>query len=187
MGGVAMQQQEELAAQKEQHGQPAVGNQQDLVEVGDAGDPEDKEATGALPATQPKIPDTDEHRFRLRGIRAAAERQTKTYRVVWGEHPTKFDFWIKANDIRMSMLWPPCRERSFQDFALQAERNISRIRQKRSSRCKGRKVFEYLVDAFGLDNGTWITEDQLRISLSPALVAELKGNELRRYCPILKI
>jgi hypothetical protein len=45
----------------------------------------------------------------------------------------------------------------------------------RSSRCEGRKVFEYLVDAFGLDAYTWITKDQLRISLSPILVAELKG------------
>jgi hypothetical protein len=45
----------------------------------------------------------------------------------------------------------------------------------RSSRRKGRKVFEYLVDAFGLVARTWITEDQLRISLSPTLLAELKG------------
>jgi len=57
-GGVAMQQQEELVAQKEELGQPAVveGDQQDLVEVVDADDPEDKEATEALPATQPEIP-----------------------------------------------------------------------------------------------------------------------------------
>jgi hypothetical protein len=46
----------------------------------------------------------------------------------------------------------------------------------RFSQCKGRKVFEYLVDAFGLDGRTWITEDQLRISLSPMLVAMLKGS-----------
>jgi hypothetical protein len=45
MGAVAMQQQEELAAQKEeQPGQSAVGDQQDLVEVVDADDPEDKES-----------------------------------------------------------------------------------------------------------------------------------------------
>jgi hypothetical protein len=34
---------------------------------------------------------------------------------------------------------------------------------------KGKKIFSYLVDKSG-----WITEDQLRISLSPMLVAELK-------------
>jgi hypothetical protein len=85
--GVAMQQQQqELAAQKEELGKPAVGegHQQDLVEVVDADDPEDKEATEALPAAQPKIP--DEHRFRLRGIRTQplAGRQTGTtkYRIV---------------------------------------------------------------------------------------------------------
>jgi hypothetical protein len=46
----------------------------------------------------------------------------------------------------------------------------------RSSLRNGRKFFEYLVDMFGLDSRTWTTEDQLRISLSPRLVAELKGN-----------
>lgn len=83
-----MQQQEELAAQKEELGCPAVGNQQDQVEVVYADDPEDKEATKALPAAQPKIPEIDGHRFRLRGVRARQllRRQTKTtqHRVVWG-------------------------------------------------------------------------------------------------------
>ena len=79
-GGVAMQQQEELAVQKEELGQPAVGDQQDLVEVLDADDPKDKEATEALPATQPEIPKIDKHRFRLRRVRARQlpRRQTKT-------------------------------------------------------------------------------------------------------------
>jgi hypothetical protein len=63
-GGVAMKQQEEFVAQKEELGQPAVGegDQQDLVEVVDADDPKDKEVTEALLATQPEIPET-EHRF----------------------------------------------------------------------------------------------------------------------------
>jgi hypothetical protein len=82
-GGVRIQQ-AGLAAQKEELGQSAVGNQQDLVEVVNADDPEDKEATEALPAVQPKIP--DEHRFRLRGIRTQplARRQTETtqYQIV---------------------------------------------------------------------------------------------------------
>jgi hypothetical protein len=43
-----------------------------------------------------------------------------------------------------------------------------------SERSKGRKVFEYLVDELS----TWITEDQLRVSLSPTLLAELEGNYL---------
>jgi hypothetical protein len=57
----------------------AVVDQQDLVEVVDVDDPEDMEATEALPAAQPKIPEIDEHRFRLRGVRARqlAGRQTK--------------------------------------------------------------------------------------------------------------
>jgi hypothetical protein len=60
-----------------------VGDQQDLVEVVKADDPEDKEATEALPATQPEIleiPEIDERHFRLRGIRVRqlAGRQTKT-------------------------------------------------------------------------------------------------------------
>ena len=65
---------------------PAVIDQRDLAEDVDADDPEDEEATEALPAAQPKVPETDEHRFRLRGVRARqlARRQTKTtqYRVV---------------------------------------------------------------------------------------------------------
>jgi len=85
-GAVAMQQQEELAAQKEELGQSAVGDQQDLVEVVDADDPEDKKATEALPTAQLKIPVIDQHRFRLRRVRARqlARRQTKTtqHRVV---------------------------------------------------------------------------------------------------------
>lgn len=189
-GAVAMQQQEELAAQKEELGHPAVGDQQDLVEVVDADDPEDKEATEALPAAQPKIPEIDEHRFRLRGVRARqlAGRQTKTtqYRVVWGEYPNRSDSWFNEDDIRMSMPWPPCELYS-QNLALQAEMDIFRVREMRSSRRKGRKVFEYLVDAFGLDARTWITEDQLRISLSPMLVAEPKGNWLPHEGPVLEI
>jgi len=41
-----------------------------------------------------------------------------------------------------------------------------------SRRSKGKNVFEYLVDELS----TWITEDQLRISLSPMLFAELKAS-----------
>jgi hypothetical protein len=57
----------------------------------------------------------------------------------------------------------------------------------RSSLHKGRKVFEYLVDAFGLDDRTWITKDQLRISLSPMLVAKPIGNWLPHEGPVLEI
>jgi len=60
------------------------------------------------------------------------------------------------------------------DLALQVD--IFRVYDIRSSLRKGRKVFEYLVDMSGFDSCTWTTEDQLRISLSPMLVAELKGN-----------
>ena len=46
-----------------------------------------------------------------------------------------------------------------------------------------RTVFEYLIDKNGLESRIWSTEDQLRISLSSVLVAEIKGN----YCPILEM
>ena len=45
-----MQQQEELAAQKQELGQLAAGDQQDLVEADDVDDPKDKEATEPLPS-----------------------------------------------------------------------------------------------------------------------------------------
>jgi hypothetical protein len=77
------------------------------------------------------------------------------------------DSWFNEDDVQISM---PCVPNS-QDLALHI-----RVRKMRSGQRKGRKVFEYLVDMFGLDDRTWITEDQLRISLSPMLVAEPKGN-----------
>ena len=146
-----MQQQEELAAQEEEFGQPAVGkgDQQDLVEVVDADDPKDKEVTEALPATQPEIPEINEHRFRLRGIRTQplAGRQTGTtqYRVVWGEHPNRSDSWVNEDDMRMSVLRPPC-EQSSQDLVPPVERDVMRVHRMRYNRCsKGKKIFEYLV------------------------------------------
>ncbi|KAH6663378.1 hypothetical protein B0J14DRAFT_570431 [Halenospora varia] len=76
-GGVETQQQEELAGQNKELVRPALGDQQNLVEVYDTDDPMDKEATEALPTTQLEI---DKRRFRLRGIHARqlAGRQTKT-------------------------------------------------------------------------------------------------------------
>jgi hypothetical protein len=70
------------------------------------------------------------------------------------------------------MLQPPC-ERSSQDLVLLAEKDVIRVHRMRYNRCsKGKKIFEYLVNK----SRTWIAEDQLRISLSPMLVTELKGN-----------
>jgi len=83
-----------------------VGDQQDLVEVVDADDPEDQEATEALLAAQPKIPEIDEHRFRLRGVRARQlpGRQTKTtqYRVVWGAKAEKFSSTWSMRSVSMT-------------------------------------------------------------------------------------
>jgi hypothetical protein len=172
-GVVAIQQQEEFAAQNEELGQLAVGDQQDLFKVVNA-DPEDKEATEALPAAQPKTFEIGEHRFRLRGVRARqlAGRQTKTtqYRVVWGNLSNRSGSWFNEDDVQISV---PCEPDS-QDLALQV--HVIRVRDMRPRLCKGRKVFEYLVDMCGLDSPTWTTEDQLRISLNPMLVAQLKGN-----------
>ncbi|CZR65235.1 uncharacterized protein PAC_15135 [Phialocephala subalpina] len=175
-GGVSMQEQKGLAAQKEELGQPPMGDQQDLVEVVDADDSEGKEATEALPATQPEIPAIDEHRFRLRGIRtqplAGGQTETTQYRVVWGKHPNRLDSWVDEDDMQMSMLRPPCKQSS-QDLVPPVERDVMRVHRMRYNRCsKGKKTFEYLVD----ESRTWITEDQLRISLSPMLVAELKAS-----------
>jgi hypothetical protein len=162
-------------------GQPAVGDQQDLLEVVDLDDSEGKEATEDPTATQPEIDGNDEHRFRLRGVRTRQlpGRQTKTtqYRLVWGQRPNRSDSWLNEDDVQISM---PCVPNS-QDLALPI-----RVRKMRSSQRKGRKVLEYLVDAFGLDDSTWITEDQLRISLSPMLVLELKGKQSLYECPLLE-
>jgi hypothetical protein len=49
-------------------------------------------------------------------------------------------------------------------------------------RSKGRKIFEYLVDELS----TWITEDQLRISLSSTLISELRGKFLVKEGPGLE-
>lgn len=54
-GGLEMQQHKEIAGQKEELGQPALGGQQNLAEVDDTNDPMDKEAIETLPATQPEI------------------------------------------------------------------------------------------------------------------------------------
>jgi hypothetical protein len=70
------------------------------------------------------------------------------------------------------MLGPPC-ERFFQDLVPQVERDVTRVHRIRYNRSsKGTKFFQYLVNELS----TWITEDQLRISLSPMLAAKLKGN-----------
>jgi hypothetical protein len=181
---VAMQQQE-LAAQKQELGQLAVDDQLDLVEVVDAGDPGEREATEALISTQSEILEVDEHRFRLRGIRARrlAGRQTKTtqYRVVWGEHPNRSDSWFNEDDVRLSI--PRPHELYPQNLALQTEMDISRVCNMRSSLYKRRKVFEYLVDVLHLGSRTWITEDQLRISLIPTLTRVI-GESLFTHSPI---
>ncbi|TAQ85245.1 hypothetical protein B7494_g6427 [Chlorociboria aeruginascens] len=115
----------ELTSQKEELGQPAVGDQQHLVEIDDADDHEDNEATEALPTAQPKIPEINEQ---------------------YGGN-------------------------------IQTDMDILRVRDMRSRLYKGRKVFEYQVDAFGLDESPgWITEDQLKISLSPMLVAKHRAS-----------
>jgi hypothetical protein len=165
-GAVEIRQQGELA------GRQAVDDQQNQAEVDDTTDPMDKEATEALPATQLEI---DHRHFRLRGIRTRqlVGRQTKAtqYRVVWGEHPNRSDSWVNEDDVQISMSRLPC-ERSSQDLVPQVERDVVRVHHIRSSRrSKCKKIFEYLVDELS----TWITEDQLRISLSPTLLAGLKG------------
>ena len=54
-GGVEMQQQEEIAGQKEELGRLAMDDGRDIVPVDGTDDPDDKEATEALPATQLEI------------------------------------------------------------------------------------------------------------------------------------
>jgi hypothetical protein len=82
---------------------------------------------------------------------------------------------IPPNDMQMSMPEPPC-ERFGEELVSQVESVVIRVFQIRSGQLSGddRKSFEYLVD----ENLTWITEDQSRISLSPKMLSELKGNYL---------
>ncbi|KAH7418667.1 hypothetical protein BKA64DRAFT_701183 [Cadophora sp. MPI-SDFR-AT-0126] len=103
----------------------------------------DKEATEALPATQLEI---DHRHFRLRGIRTRqlVGRQTKAtqYRVVWGEHPNRYDSWVNEDDVQISMPRLPC-ELSSQDLVPQVEMDVVRvyhIRSSRRSKCK--KIFD---------------------------------------------
>jgi hypothetical protein len=118
----------------EELGQPAVGDQQALVEVADADELKDKEAIEPLPATQSEFLEIDEYRFRLRGVRVRQlpGRQTKTtqYRVVWGEHLNRSDSWFNEDDIQISMSCEP----DSQDLALQVGRNVIRVH---SMRCSG--------------------------------------------------
>jgi hypothetical protein len=73
----------------------------------------------------------------------------------------------------LTMPWPPFER----ELIHNAEMDIFRVREIRFSRPKGRKVFEHLVNACGLsESPTWITEDQLRISLKPMLVTKLKAS-----------
>jgi hypothetical protein len=108
----------ELWEKQETQVVPAVIDQQDLTEVVDADNPEDKEANEALLAAQPKITETDKHRLRLRGLRARqlAGRRTKTtqYRVVWGKYPHRSGSWFNEDDIQILI---PCEQHS-QDLAL---------------------------------------------------------------------
>jgi hypothetical protein len=171
-GEVEIQQHEEIAGPKEELGRPALGHQQNLAEADNTDVPIDKEDTEAQPATRLEI---NHDKFRLRGIRSQklAGRQTKTtqYRIIWGVHPNRSDSWISEDDVRISMLRPPC-ERSSRDLVPPVERDVVRVRRMRYDRCsKGKKIFEYLVDKSG-----WITEDQLKISLSSTLATKLKGN-----------
>jgi hypothetical protein len=134
-------------------------------------------STEALPATQFDI---DKYHLRLRGVRTQqfARRKTKTiqYRVVWGEYSNRYYSWIDEDDMRMSMRKLPC-ERYNQNLVPQGERAVIRVHQVRSSQVSkdSRKVFEYLVD----EDPTWLTEDQLRISLSSRLLFEFEGKYLK--------
>ncbi|TVY13031.1 hypothetical protein LARI1_G009055 [Lachnellula arida] len=143
---------------------------QNLVEVVDADNPKNKEATETLSVKQLEMPEIDEYCFRLREIRTQqfAGRQTETtqYRIVWGEHPNQSNSWVNEDDIQLSMPWPV----GDQDLIPQIETNV-RVHQIRCSRhSKNKKLFEYMVDGLS----TWITEDQLRISFSSTLLANLK-------------
>ncbi|KAH8591194.1 hypothetical protein B0O99DRAFT_690798 [Bisporella sp. PMI_857] len=150
--GIEMRQQEEL-------GWPATGDLQNLVAV---------DHTDNFMDTQLWI---DKHCLRLRGKRTQqlAGRQSKTtqYHVVWGERPNRSDLWVNEADIRMSILLSHC-ERSL--HGLVSHVRVQHLR--RSRRDKSRKVFEYLFD----DLSTWVTEDQLSISLSHTLLARLEAS-----------
>jgi len=84
--------------------------------------------------------------------------------------------------MQMSMVPPRCK-RSSQYFILQVERDVMQVHHMCYSwRSKDRKVFEYLVDELS----TWVTKDQLRISLSSTLLSELRGKYLIKENPNLE-
>ncbi|TVY89005.1 hypothetical protein LAWI1_G003347 [Lachnellula willkommii] len=168
-GAVAMQQQEEPAAQKEELGYTAVGDQQDLVEVVYADDPEEKEATDALLAAQPKIPYG--HRFRLWDMYPAASWTQDRGNLI----PNR----IGGTSKQVRFLGQQRQHANVNATAALrtillrlVERDIMRVHRMRYNRCsRSKKILEYLVD-----KSRWITKDQLRISLYPMLAAKLKGN-----------
>jgi hypothetical protein len=180
-GGVAIRQQEELAGQNNELGRPALGDQQNLVEVERHGRSYGQGSHRGFASNTARDPRDRRAPFSTAWDTSSAASWTPDKdnpvpsRI--GGNPNRSDSWFSEDDVRMPMPWPPCKLYS-QNLALQAEMDIFRVREMRSRPRKGRKVFEYLVDAFGLDARTWITEDQLRISPSPMLVAKLKGTAL---------
>ena len=166
---VAIEQQEEVEGQKKEL--LAIGPQQNLVIIHDP----DKEAAETLPATYLEM---DKHHFRLRGIRTkkrpGCQTKTKQYRLVWGVYPNKSGIWVDEDRVQISIQRILCAKPR-QDMALHED--TMRVRRMRSSQHgEGSKGFEYLIDALGPDDRTWISEGQLRIWLSPDLVAWLGGN-----------
>lgn len=156
-----------------------MGDEQDPVEALDADDPEDMVTTEALPATQPEI---DERRFRLRiqPLTVTGQRQPNT--ELYGRK-LQIDriLGVNEDDVRISIV-QPSHERFSQDLVLRVERDVMRVHRMRyDSWCKGKKTFE------DLDESHWVTEDQLRTSLSPMLVAELESNWLPYKYPVLEV
>lgn len=170
-GAVAVQQQEEL-------GQPAVGNQQDLVEVNVAEDSEDKEPPRICQPRKLRSPRStsivfDYALYAPGSFLDARQRQPGTE-----SYGARSDSWINEDDVQIPMPRLP-RERSSQDLVPWVERDV-RVRHMRySKRSKGKRIFEYLVDEIS----TWVTEDQLRILLSLTLLAGLKGKLLLHKHP----
>ena len=69
---------------------------------------------------------------------------------------------------------------SSRDLVPQVETDVRVYQIRCSWRSEGRKIFEHLADKLS----SWITEDQLRISLSSTLISELRGKYLIEESPL---
>jgi hypothetical protein len=140
---------------EEELGQPAVGDQQDLVEVVDADDPKTRKPPRLCQPRNPRslrLTSTvfDYVGYELGSLLDARQKQPSTESYggniqtgqILGLIKTTYECQCHGRLANYTLkTWLYKQKWTFSEFA-----------SMRSSLHKGRKVFEYLVDAFGLDS-----------------------------------